>query len=91
MLSSLQRASHSIRRMAPSTYPTTLRNRCSSTDSPLTSQTANQVFGTCGGAFGSNNCGSTTSDASLTEPTGLAVDAQGNLYVADGGGHTRGC
>ena len=49
-------------------------------NSPLTSQTANQVFGTCGGGFQSNNC-STTSDASLNSPTGLAVDAQGNLYV----------
>ena len=52
-------------------------------NSPLTSQTANQVFGTCGGGFASNNCGNTTSDASLSSPTGLAVDSQGNLYVAD--------
>ena len=51
-------------------------------NSPLTSQTANQAFGTCGGGFESNNC-STMSDASLSSPTGLAVDAQGNLYVAD--------
>src|SRR5271155_1271630 len=53
-------------------------------NSPLTSQTANQVFGTCGGGFSENNC-TTTSDATLTQPTGLAVDSQGNLYVADGG------
>ena len=53
-------------------------------NSPLTSQTANQVFGTCGGGFQSNSC-STTSDATLNAPTGLAVDAMGNLYVADAG------
>jgi hypothetical protein len=57
-------------------------------NSPLTSQTANLAIGTCGGGFASNEC-SGTSDASLSEPTGLAVDAQGNLYVADGGGTSR--
>src|SRR5208283_3412517 len=57
-------------------------------NSPLTSQTANQAFGTCGGGFQTNNC-TTTSDATLTQPTGLAVDSQGNLYVADGGSITR--
>ena len=58
-------------------------------DTPLTSQTAHLVFGTCGGGFASNNCSGTTSDASLAEPTGLAVDALGNLFVADGGGTAR--
>ena len=53
-------------------------------NSPLTSQTANQVFGTCGGGFQTNGC-SSTSDATLNAPTGVAVDAQGNLYVADAG------
>ena len=53
-------------------------------NSPLTSQTANQVFGTCGGGFRTNGC-SSTSDATLNAPTGVAVDAQGNLYVADAG------
>ena len=36
-------------------------------DSPLTSQTAHLVFGTCGGGFGANNCPSTPSDI---EPDG---------------------
>ena len=59
-------------------------------DSPLTSQTAHLVFGTCGGGFASNNCNSNSpTDASLVQPTGLAVDALGNLFVADGGGVTR--
>ena len=58
-------------------------------DAPLTSQTAHLVFGTCGGGFALNNCSGTTSDASLAEPTGLAVDALGNLFVADGGGTAR--
>ena len=52
-------------------------------DSPLTSQTAHLVFGTCGGGFGANNCPSTPSDISLTAPTGIAVDPQGNLFVTD--------
>ena len=54
-------------------------------DTPLTSQTAHLVFGTCGGGFGANNCSSSSpTDASLIQPTGVAVDAQGNLFVADG-------
>ncbi len=57
-------------------------------NSPLTNQTANQAFGTCGGGFSENDC-TTTSDATLTQPTGLAVDSQGNLYVADGGSIAR--
>ena len=54
-------------------------------NSPLTNQTANLAIGTCGGGFSANNCGTTTSDATLSAPTGIAVDAQGNLFVADAG------
>ena len=50
---------------------------------PMTGQTANLAFGTCNGGFQSNNCGSTTSDATLNGPSGIAVDSMGNLYVAD--------
>ena len=46
--------------------------------------TAHLVFGTCGGGFAANNCnGNAPIPASLNAPTGLAVDAQGNLYVSD--------
>ena len=52
-------------------------------DTPLTSTTANRVFGQ-GGSFTTNtiNKGG-LGRASLKEPTGVALDAQGRLYVAD--------
>lgn len=46
---------------------------------------AHLVFGTCGGGFTMNLCGSTVSADSLFEPWGVAVDSLNNLYVADSG------
>jgi len=52
---------------------------------PMTATTAHLVFGTCGGGFAANSCNtSSPTPASLDQPTGVAVDAQGNLFVADG-------
>ncbi len=44
--------------------------------------TADVVFGACGGGFTANDCSGTSAD-SLSSPEGLALDASGNLYVAD--------
>ena len=61
-------------------------NRVLEYNTPLTSgTTADTVFGQ-GGSFASgtaNNGG--LSEDSLSSPTGIAVDASGNLYVADDG------
>ncbi len=51
-------------------------------NSPLTTDTiADQVFGTCG-SFGSSACSGISAD-SLNDPTGVALDRSGSLYVAD--------
>jgi len=47
----------------------------------ITDTTADRVFGTCG-SFASFAC-SASSANSLNDPTGVAVDQSGNLYVAD--------
>ena len=44
--------------------------------------TADRVFGNCGGGFTGYNC-SGTSASSLLNPTGVAIDSAGDLYVAD--------
>ncbi|QHS11146.1 NHL repeat-containing protein [Sinimarinibacterium sp. NLF-5-8] len=56
-------------------------------DAPLTSPTANRVFGQ-GGAFDTAevNKGGVSAN-SLNRPSGVAVDGNGNLYVADGENH----
>ncbi len=60
-------------------------NRVLEYDSPLTTDTvADRVFGQ-GGSFTSNICNlGGTSAASLCAPQTVAVDGDGNLYVADG-------
>ena len=60
---------------------------CSNTF-PCVGGPATKVFGQSG-SFTSNACDSDTSDGTssandLCDPTGVAVDASGNLYVADG-------
>ena len=64
-------------------------NRVLEFNSPLTNTTANTVFGQ-GGSFTTNvvNNGGLTAN-SLQEPSGVALDALGNLYVADWA--TTGC
>jgi sugar lactone lactonase YvrE len=65
-------------------------NRVLEYNDPLASTTADTVFGQ-GGSFTSIDCNSDTGGGSnptandLCDPFGLAVDASGNLYVADGG------
>ena len=44
---------------------------------------ADEVFGQ-GGSFGTNTCGVPTTAATLCSPQGSFIDAEGNLYVADG-------
>ena len=58
-------------------------NRVLEYNTPLTSSTANMVFGQ-GGSFASNalNSGGLSAN-SLSGPIGVAVDASGDLYVAD--------
>jgi hypothetical protein len=52
-------------------------------DNPLTSSTANRVFGQ-GGSFTSKTCNLGGFGAnSLCNPSGLALDSSGHLYVAD--------
>jgi len=63
-----------------------LNNRVVEYDAPLTT-TANQVFGQ-GGSFVSSDCNGDTLDAGssaddLCNPTGVALDPAGDLYVAD--------
>ena len=66
----------------------TLNERVLEYNSPLTSTSAaNKVFGQ-GGSFSSNDCDGDTFDIGssaddLCDPTGVAVDGSGNLYVAD--------
>lgn len=57
-------------------------------DTPLTTNTtADLVFGQ-GGSFSSGTCNNGgLSASSLCFPTSVALDASGNLYVADGGNH----
>ena len=51
-------------------------------NTPLTTDTnADSVFGTCG-SFGSSACTGLSAN-SLNDPTGVAVDSSGNLYVVD--------
>jgi sugar lactone lactonase YvrE len=58
-------------------------NRVLEYDSPLTSSVANRVFGQ-GGSFTSGTCNlGGISASSLCVPIGAAVDAAGNVYVAD--------
>ena len=65
-----------------------LNNRVLEYTTPLTNgTTANLVFGQ-GGIFGATGCNSDTgggnpTDDDLCNPFGVAVDASGNLYVAD--------
>ena len=57
-------------------------NRVLEYNTPLTTDTtAERVFGTCG-SFTSSACAGLSAN-SLDEPKGVAVDASGNLYVAD--------
>jgi sugar lactone lactonase YvrE len=59
-----------------------VNNRVLEFNTPLTSNTtADGVFGTCG-SFTSFACSGVSAN-SLKNPTGVAVDALGNLYVAD--------
>ncbi len=63
-----------------------LNNRVLEYDAPLTA-TANHVFGQAG-SFASGDCNGDTLDAGsstddLCNPTGVALDPAGNLYVAD--------
>ncbi|HYB89528.1 MAG TPA: NHL repeat-containing protein, partial [Candidatus Binataceae bacterium] len=57
-------------------------NRVLEFDTPLTSQSANRVFGQ-GGNFTTWQCNPASAD-SLCEPMGVAADSSANLYVADG-------
>ena len=51
-------------------------------NTPLTTDTnADSVFGTCG-SFGLSACSGLSAN-SLNDPTGVAVDSSGNLYVVD--------
>jgi len=53
--------------------------------SPLTAPLASLVYGQ-GGSFTANNCnGGGVGAASLCKPAGVAVDLNGNVYVADAG------
>ena len=62
----------------------TLNNRVLEFDTPLTSQSANRVFGQAG-AFNAIKCnaGAMTSASVLCAPLGVAADAVGRLLVAD--------
>jgi len=63
----------------------TINSRVLEYTTPLANTTANMVFGQ-GGSFTSNtanNGGSPSGADSLFLPAGVAVDASGNLYVAD--------
>ena len=58
-------------------------NRVLEYNTPLTSSSANEVFGQ-GGSFTSNTCNNGgISDNSLCDPYGVALDGSGHLYVAD--------
>ena len=60
-----------------------LNNRVLEYNTPLTSSAANAVFGQ-GDSFDSADCNNSgVSASSLCSPWGVAVDAAGNLYVAD--------
>src|SRR6202040_973573 len=57
-------------------------NRVLEYNSPQsTDTTADRVYGTCG-SFTSHTCAGLSAN-SLSNPTGVAVDSSGNLYVAD--------
>ena len=59
-------------------------NRVLEFDAPLThGATADQVFGQADFTHNLSNNGGTISAQTLNNPAGVAVDAQGNLYVAD--------
>jgi sugar lactone lactonase YvrE len=58
-----------------------VNNRVLEYNTPLSNATADQVFGKCG-SFTSSACVGTSAD-SLIDPTGVATDNSGNLYVAD--------
>ena len=65
-------------------------NRVLEYNTPLTSTTANRVFGQ-GGSFKTNECNydiathETSTAIDLCNPTGVAVDSSGDLWVADEG------
>ena len=71
---------------ATSTLPTTATTACSNTTPRSAADTAaDPVFGQ-GGSFSSSTANhGGLSASSLSSPTGVAVDASGNLYVADSG------
>ena len=59
-----------------------INNRVLKYNTPLTTDTtADQVFGTCG-SFTSSACVGVSAN-SLNDPTGLATDKLGNLYIVD--------
>ena len=49
----------------------------------LSSETADDIYTIAGGHFGSSGDGGPATSASLDAPQGIAVDADGNLYIAD--------
>ena len=57
-------------------------NRVLEYDAPLTNRTADRVFGQPGFSSNAANNGGTSAD-SLNGPTGVALDGQNNLYIAD--------
>jgi len=58
-------------------------NRVLEYDSPMTSTTANRVFGQ-NGSFLSNRCNENSVNVTtLCFPTGVAIDAAGRLYITD--------
>jgi sugar lactone lactonase YvrE len=52
-------------------------------NTPLSNATADQVFGRCG-SFAASACAGVSAN-SLIDPTGVATDKSGNLYVTDRG------
>jgi len=53
-------------------------------DTPLSSTTANRVFGQNGSFITSNGCGTASASAqTLWDPEGMAIDSGGRLYIAD--------
>jgi sugar lactone lactonase YvrE len=58
-------------------------NRVLEYNSPLSSATADRVFGQASFGQGAANNGGAVSAAGLNNPIGVALDAQDNLYVAD--------
>ena len=62
-----------------------VNNRTLEYNTPLSTDTiADRVFGECGSFTSSNACTGTSAD-SLSNPTGVAIDNSGNLYVVDNG------